>query len=1202
MKINKYKFLTLSSGIVVLTLALTGCGGGGSSAGPSSQSGGVITNPTVAGLAAHGAPIAEGTITIYDATGATVNTQTTTPLGAWTLSVSDSLKTSHPFPWLIKGEAAGLPIVWSIAFESDVGASGQSVNINPFTTATLVAAGVNVGDGTADAADMAVLSKITLAEISKVGETLSSVLSSAFEKLPQPPTGNVFEQLRSTPFYATSTGLDAVLDNVPIRVQADGKINITVPTIGTAISIDSKSNTPIATQATTAKTTVDSAVEVSGALLQVPPTLVAFDTQTSWGSTTDSWAGFTGAATVLSTKNYPKNTVIKFVSKKFPAAGWWGATAMSDATTGEISLTIPEWTSLTKGTPYSVGFNGTSSAATFEEAVKNATGCRINGDPCVITFGSAKSTDLGTLPTASYFSTFGKFFTDATKTQTQVAEANKAGGTSTANVINGTTTSSGSSTTTPVTADKGVSSTGSSTTPLSETKPTTSINTSSSAAASYLVTVSSGGAWATGFSGTITVKNTSTSPIASWSVTLPVAKTAFAGAPAAWNGTVTYAEPDLIIKPASWAKQSLAPGETWSSGFNGGLAATWLSVVNTSNVTFQADTTLTAVKTAQSNGGTTISETTSTVETKSSTTSSSSVAVSSPPAAPVSGGMGESSGQNWQKDPGTTSSTATAANPCNSVRWGDVNSVSAACLALMDQKVFGGPQHTNDATQIPLNNGKPVLEAFGYLVEWSVYGRKFGVENVAAAQYSKLLFSFLRLKPDGSLMITDEWASLQKDDTGTLLGLASDPFSSTWENQDRGIMKRLTMLKARFPHLKTAYSIGGWTLSGQFSSVTANPTTRANLVKSAISFANKFGFDGIDIDWEYPVVGGNLDSSMPGVNYAEANPGTAADAANYVLFLKELREAITAGGAKTDRSRTKTGKIELSIAVGLGPRTIDAVNFADFIDYLDTVNLMSYDFNGGWSSVVSHNAPLYDNQGLTGPKGVNSSNFDQSEFNNHDAVLNILWNLKNQKGKVLRADGELGKARFHKNDNGATSQTTRNSLMSDETLAGYRKKMVMGVPFYGRGWSSSAAMPAGDVTSPWFSGSGATLGSLEKGVADTKDIIYARDNQTSKITAGGRASTWPSSVIPAANFKWDPTACANFVWISGNIFSFDDEDAIYHKAKYVKDNGLGGVMVWEVDGDTDQGALAKSFVSGLRAGTTPPKGKTCNHAAGLATR
>ena len=408
-------------------------------------------------------------------------------------------------------------------------------------------------------------------------------------------------------------------------------------------------------------------------------------------------------------------------------------------------------------------------------------------------------------------------------------------------------------------------------------------------------------------------------------------------------------------------------------------------------------------------------------------------------------------------------------------------------------------------------------------------------------------------------------------------------------------MKRLIMLKARFPHLKTAFSMGGWTLSGQFASVTADATKRANLIKSSIDFANKYGFDGIDIDWEYPVVGGNLDSTMPGVNYVETNPGYSNDAANYTLFLSQLRTAITNGGAATDRSRTKTGKLEVSIAVGLGPRTIDAVNYADFIDYVDTVNLMAYDFNGGWSSVVSHNAPLYDSKGLAGPKALGGSNFDQSEWNNHDAVLNILWNLKNQKGKALRADGELGQLRYHKGDNGITNQDTRNALMTDATLASYRKKLVLGVPFYGRAWTSSATIPAGDITSPWFTGTNASIGSLENGVSDAKDVMYARDGLTKLITANGRGSKWPLTAIAASDIHWDPAACASFVKTSGNIISFDDEDAIYHKAKYVQAKGLGGVMVWEVDGDTFDAKLAKSFVSGLKAGTTPPLGKTCLH-------
>ena len=120
------------------------------------------------------------------------------------------------------------------------------------------------------------------------------------------------------------------------------------------------------------------------------------------------------------------------------------------------------------------------------------------------------------------------------------------------------------------------------------------------------------------------------------------------------------------------------------------------------------------------------------------------------------------------------------------------------------------------------------------------------------------------------------------------------------------------------------------------------------------------------------------------------------------------------------------------------------------------------------------------------------------------------------------------------------------------------------------------------------------MGSLENGVADTKDVLYARDNQTEKIKQNGRASNWPLVRINESDIHWDPIACASLLKTSGHIVSFDDEDGIYHKAKYAKDKGLGGVMVWEVDGDTADGKLAKNFIAGMTGGAAP-KNKSCAH-------
>ena len=55
-------------------------------------------------------------------------------------------------------------------------------------------------------------------------------------------------------------------------------------------------------------------------------------------------------------------------------------------------------------------------------------------------------------------------------------------------------------------------------------------------------------------------------------------------------------------------------------------------------------------------------------------------------------------------------------------------------------------------------------------------------------------------------------------------------------------------------------SIGGWTLSGAFSDVALTENSREIFAYSAVDFMVEYGFDGIDIDWEYPVSGGLPDN------------------------------------------------------------------------------------------------------------------------------------------------------------------------------------------------------------------------------------------------------------------------------------------------------------------------------------------------------
>jgi chitinase len=97
-------------------------------------------------------------------------------------------------------------------------------------------------------------------------------------------------------------------------------------------------------------------------------------------------------------------------------------------------------------------------------------------------------------------------------------------------------------------------------------------------------------------------------------------------------------------------------------------------------------------------------------------------------------------------------------------------------------------------------------------------------------------------------------------------------------------------LKSRSSQLQVFASLGGWTFSDNdtatqplFGDIAADATKRQTFATNVVGFLTRYGFDGIDIDWEYPGApdrGGNIE-----------------DTANYVLLLQTLRETFQASPA-----------------------------------------------------------------------------------------------------------------------------------------------------------------------------------------------------------------------------------------------------------------------------------------------------------------
>jgi chitinase len=134
-------------------------------------------------------------------------------------------------------------------------------------------------------------------------------------------------------------------------------------------------------------------------------------------------------------------------------------------------------------------------------------------------------------------------------------------------------------------------------------------------------------------------------------------------------------------------------------------------------------------------------------------------------------------------------------------------------------------------------------------------------------------------------------------------------------------------------------SIGGWEHSNNFPQVAADPFKRANFARWCVKHINQYGFDGIDIDWEFP-------------GYVRHN-GTPQDKQNFTLLLQTVRDSLQALGEKNGKQYRLSAS--LPAAAGHLP-DIEVQKITAILDYL---NIMTYDLFGPWGQISNHNSALY---------------------------------------------------------------------------------------------------------------------------------------------------------------------------------------------------------------------------------------------------
>jgi len=283
---------------------------------------------------------------------------------------------------------------------------------------------------------------------------------------------------------------------------------------------------------------------------------------------------------------------------------------------------------------------------------------------------------------------------------------------------------------------------------------------------------------------------------------------------------------------------------------------------------------------------------------------------------------------------------------------------------------------------------RPLLS--GDYAAWQWYDRDSlsSPTNLQLHKYSRINYAFFQPDSDGYIFGMDSWADpnilfgpyefdavsnelpdgcrggLGRDDgKGTIASSSSEVeedepclyFEQCHRNYPNSKSCNIRKYKEGLIYLahvagaEVYVSIGGWTLSGSFPTVAAIQRKRALFAEECVGLIRDYGFDGINIDWEYP-------------GYAP-HGGTPADSFNFIKLLVDVREALNTYQSQTGDAPLAGGPFGLTAHLPCEPSNIDFLDLPSLSAVLDGMNLMSFDFHDArMGNVTGVNSPLFDQE------------------------------------------------------------------------------------------------------------------------------------------------------------------------------------------------------------------------------------------------
>lgn len=257
------------------------------------------------------------------------------------------------------------------------------------------------------------------------------------------------------------------------------------------------------------------------------------------------------------------------------------------------------------------------------------------------------------------------------------------------------------------------------------------------------------------------------------------------------------------------------------------------------------------------------------------------------------------------------------------------------------------------------------FKVVGYYSSYNIYDREYFVTDIPVENLTHLIYAPIAISDNGQCESSDDWADMGYKYPG-----------DRDTERLRGNFKQLAILKEDYPDLRVIMGIGGWDFSEYFSEIAASEQARVRFARSCLAFMREYGFDGIDIDWRFPVEGG------------KAGPGIEDDTDNFAIMLADFRGQIDYWNTEDDEEYV------LTLTIPGVPEQYQFFPLEDATTLIDWFNVMSFSYEGAWSEFAGHAAPLFSSD--RDPRDV-----DSRATYNVDGTVNGLLNLGIPADKIV---------------------------------------------------------------------------------------------------------------------------------------------------------------------------------------------------------